>query len=48
MATSEVTNMIMRLGFDDGGTSAGIENVAEKMALVRSDESYSFPTWSLW
>ncbi|WFF76296.1 hypothetical protein P6282_20910 [Bacillus velezensis] len=36
MAASEVTNMIMRLGFDDGGTSAGIENVAEKMALVRS------------
>ncbi|MFK4461627.1 phage tail tape measure protein [Bacillus safensis] len=36
MAASEVTNMIMRLGFDDGGTSAGIENIAEKMALVRS------------
>lgn len=37
MATESLGNMIYRLGFDDGGFSAGMDNVAEKMALVRSE-----------
>uniref|UniRef100_UPI001EDD3E55 phage tail tape measure protein n=1 Tax=Bacillus subtilis TaxID=1423 RepID=UPI001EDD3E55 len=37
MATENLGNMIMRLGVDDNGVSSSMENITEKMKLVRSE-----------
>lgn len=37
MASENLGNMIMRLGVDDNGVSSSMENITEKMKLVRSE-----------
>ncbi|MEK5502981.1 phage tail tape measure protein [Bacillus sp. FSL M8-0168] len=47
MANEVLGNMIMRLGFDDNGFSTGVDNIKEKMALVRSEMKASASQFGL-